>query len=142
MPPFWTSAMIPAQGKSFIMRTGPKQWMQTNLCYLSCPLSSLPLCRSPFVNIKKQHSPWELYSSKCHVCLNSPLLYLKNLRLLVLEKLIQSDHTRPAYFEYFMTHTVSNCAWELFGTDLFDPGKNDFRDYYNNLMPQRIMFQY
>lgn len=129
--------MIPIQSKSAVTRTGPKQWMQTNLCYLSlsCPLSSLPLCESPCVNIKRQHPPCELYSSKCHVILNFQLLYLKNLNLLVLEKLVQSDHTRPAYSEYFMIHTISNCAWELFWTVLFDPDKNYSRDCYSNLMP-------
>lgn len=104
--------MITIRGKSAAMRTGPKQWMQNNLCYLSLSylLSSVPLCRSPCVNIQRQHPPCELYSSKCHAILNFQLLYLSNLNMFVLEKLVQSDHTRPAYFEYFMFHTVSNCA--------------------------------
>lgn len=33
-----------------------------------------------------------------------------------LEMLVKSDHTRPEYFEYFVIHAVSNCAWKLFGT--------------------------
>jgi len=109
--------------------------MQTNLGYLClfCPLSSHPSCRSPCVNIKRQYPPCELYSRKCHVILNYQLLYLKNLNLLVLEKLVQYGHTRPAYFEYFMVHTVSNCAWELVGTVLLDPDKNDPRDSYSSL---------
>lgn len=89
----------------------------------------------PCMNLKRRHPSCELYSSKCYVIPNFQLLYLKNLNLLVLEKLVQSDHTRPAYFEYFMIHTVSNCAWEIFRTDLSDSGKIYPRDCYSNLMP-------
>lgn len=54
--------------------------------------------------------------SKCHGILIFQLLDQNNLNLLFLEKLVKSDHARPAYFEYFVIHAVSNCTWKLFGT--------------------------
>lgn len=107
--------MTPIQSKTAAMKAGAKQCMQNNLL-LVLVMSILPLCRSACVNIKRHHSSWELYRSKCHGIMIFQLLYVKNLNLLFLEKLVKSDHTRPAYFEYFVIHAVSNCAWKLFGT--------------------------